>query len=271
MSKGPGAFPPEDRDRNCRACAGWGWQNFTDNEHDLIAQLDSCHQEVFRSPYFDVRGLGAVIPGRRFCPKCCGRERRAEDKSHFAQWRLDLRALETLVSRVRQGESIGMIEHAETDFLHALERLVATDRGEIYTCDSVYMKLAKSQRPEETRARKKRNVPSLSNELTELASLRKSGVLTEKEFKLAKQKLLGSAHPKTRKRQTTKPKNEGPPDLPEENDPKFTIGERVSHPNFGTGRVASISGTGREAEIEINFHRKGRKVLSLAFAPLKKI
>lgn len=273
MSKGPGNFPPEDRDRNCRACDGWGWQNFTDSEHDLIAQLDSCHQEVFSRPYFEDRAIESGKPERRFCPKCCGRERRAEDKSRFAQWRLDLRALETLVSRVRQGESFSPIEPNGGGSLNdSLGQKFAAESGRTYTYNSVYMNLAKSPHPGRTHALKKRSPLSLSDELTQLASLRKSGALTEDEFKLAKQKLLGSTSPKRRMRQTTKPEiNEEPPDLPEENDWRFSIGDRVSHPDFGTGRVISISGSGRKEEIEINFHRKGRKVLSLAFAPLKKI
>lgn len=109
-------------------------------------------------------------------------------------------------------------------------------------------------------------------ELAALAKLHDEGVLTDEEFKLAKQKLLGSTSPKGRRDHTTKPKvNEEPLELPEEIDRKFSIGDRVSHPSFGTGRVTSISGSGRKAEIEINFHRKGRKVLSLAFAPLRKL
>ncbi len=109
-------------------------------------------------------------------------------------------------------------------------------------------------------------------ELAALAKLHDEGVLTDEEFKLAKQKLLGSTSPKGRRRRTTKPEvNEGSPDLSEENEPTFGIGDRVSHPSFGTGQVISISGSGRGAEIEIHFHRKGRKLLSLAFAPLKKI
>lgn len=272
-SKGPGAFPPQDRDRNCRACGGWGWQNFTDSEHDLIAQLDSCHQEVFSRPYFEDQAIGTGKPELRFCPKCCGRERRATDKSKFEQWRLDLRALEMLVSRVRQGESFSPIEPDGGGSLNdSLGQMFAAESGRTYTYNSVYMNLAKSPRPGRTHARKKRSPLSLSDELTQLASLRKSGALTEDEFKLAKQKLLGSSSPKRRKRQTTKPEiNEEPPDLPEENDWRFSIGDRVSHPDFGTGRVILISGSGRKAEIEVNFHRKGRKVLSLAFAPLKKI
>lgn len=121
-----------------------------------------------------------------------------------------------------------------------------------------------------TRASRART--SLSVELAALAKLHDEGVLTDEEFKLAKHQLLGTTSPKGRRRRTTKPEaSEGSPDLSEENEPTFSIGDRVSHPSFGTGRVTSISGSGRKAEIEINFHRKGRKVLSLAFAPLKKI
>lgn len=229
-----------DRDRNCQACSNRGWQFFTESEHELIAKLDSCHQEVFGSPYFDT--LNTVhwgeVPSTRYCPKCTGLEGCAEEKSRFAQWRLHLRALETLVSRVRQGESFD-----------------PRAAGYYPTGGKGPVKLAKSPPPGQTHARKKRSPIILSDELTQLASLRKSGALTEEEFKLAKQKLLGSTSPNGRKRQNTKPDiYEEPPNLPEENDPIFSIGDRVSHPNFGTGRVISISGSGCKTEIEINFH-----------------
>ena len=115
--------------------------------------------------------------------------------------------------------------------------------------------------------------PSLADQIAALAELHEVGVLTDEEFKLAKQKVLGSTSPAKRKLRAPRQEDEdmGPPDLPEDNDLKFSVGDRVSHPLFGTGRVRAITGSGRKAEIVINFHRKGKKVLSMAFAPLTKI
>lgn len=198
-TKGEMSFPPSDRDMHCRACSGHGWKDFTAREHELIANLDSFHQEIFGSPYFEVHNTAhwGQLPRERFCQKCCGQERRALDNSQFAQWRLDLRALKTLVSRVQQGERFGDIETARQTysapgFAEAKRGDMIIARGGTYTYESVYMFLAKNTRPKKSRTGRTRNRPSLSDELVQLASLKESGDLTEEEFRLAKQKLLGS-------------------------------------------------------------------------------
>lgn len=261
-TKGEESFPPENRDKNCRGCAGYGWLDFTTREHNLIEELNSCHQEVFGSPYFEVHNTvhWGQLPSQRFCPKCCGLERRARDNSQFAQWRLDLRALKSLVSRVQRGERFGDIETAHQNYATSenslsdemqARKIIAS--GRTYTYESVYMRMAEKTRPKQSRGGNTRNRPSLSDELTQLAHLKKSGDLTEEEFKFAKQKLLGS------------------PDVSEKNHHTFSVGDRVSHPQHGRGRVASISGSGRTTEIEINFDGMGKKLFLLAIAPLTKL
>ena len=259
-TKSEESFPPENRDKNCRGCAGYGWLDFTTREHNLIEELNSCHQEVFGSPYFEVNNTAhwGQLPSQRFCPKCCGLERRTRDNSQFAQWRLDLRALKALVSRVHQGEKFGDIEAAysdqsNSDFNERIGRMLNIKSGRASTYESVYMKLAKSTRPKQNRVGSKRNSPSLSDELVQLASLKESGDLTEEEFKLAKQKLLGS------------------PDATDKNHLTFSVGDRVSHHQLGRGRVTSISGSGRTTEIEINFDGMGKKCFLLAITPLTKL
>lgn len=278
-TKGEESFPPKNRDKNCRSCAGYGRLDFTTREHNLIEELDSCHQEVFGSPYFEVHNTAhwGQLPSQRFCPKCCGLERRARDNSQFAQWRLDLRALKTLVSRVQQGEKFGDIEAAyshqsNSDFNERIDRILNIKNGKTSTYESVYMKLAKKTLAKQNRTVRTRNRPNLSDELTRLAHLKESGDLAEEEFKLAKQKLLGSPNPNGRKRQPRKQEiDDRPPSLLEANQFKFDVGDRVSHPQFGRGRVISISGSGSKTEIEIKFHRNGIKVLALAWAPLTKL
>ncbi len=179
---------------SCGACGGYGWVGFTLSEQRLVEQLESAHQEVFGSPYFDLNYIGAQFPAGRFCLKCCGPERRTRDDRQIAQWRRDLRALKKLVSRVREGESF---------------------KGDVWMN---FEQLAKSPRPkkEKKRKRQKRSKPSLSEELAELARLRETGALNELEFKVAKHKLLDAPNPKKLKRQAARKENdEGPPDLPE--------------------------------------------------------
>jgi hypothetical protein len=99
------------------------------------------------------------------------------------------------------------------------------------------MYLANSPRVVQSSASRKKSRPntSLVEELTQLASLRSSGALTKEEFKRAKQKLLGSISPAKRKLQALRQEDEdmGPPDLPEDNESKFSVGDRVSHSGLG--------------------------------------
>ena len=144
--------------------------------------------------------------------------------------------------------------------------------GRTYTYESLYMRIAKKKRLKQSRAGSTQNRPSLSDELTQLAHLKESGDLTEEEFKLAKQKLLGAHNPKGRKRQPRKQEIDvRPPGLLEANQFKFDVGDHVSHPQFGRGRVISISGSGSKTEIEIQFQRNVIEVFALAWAPLTKI
>ena len=48
----------------------------------------------------------------------------------------------------------------------------------------------------------------------------------------------------------------------------FSAGDSVSHPNFGTGTVTEISGTGANARIVIRFDDGQEKTLSLTVAPI---
>ena len=51
--------------------------------------------------------------------------------------------------------------------------------------------------------------------------------------------------------------------------PSFAVGDRVSHPNFGTGYVVFLDKATKT--IKIDFDNFGNKVLSLGIAPIKKI
>ncbi|MDA8335887.1 MAG: UvrD-helicase domain-containing protein, partial [Peptococcaceae bacterium] len=51
--------------------------------------------------------------------------------------------------------------------------------------------------------------------------------------------------------------------------PRFRPGDRVVHRIWGPGEVVRIEGSGRSAEVEVDFPRLGKKVLMLQYAPLK--
>jgi DNA helicase-2/ATP-dependent DNA helicase PcrA len=54
--------------------------------------------------------------------------------------------------------------------------------------------------------------------------------------------------------------------------PAFRRGERVAHDRFGTGTIADVTGTGREAKVTVDFDDEsiGRKRLVIAFAGLSR-
>lgn len=52
---------------------------------------------------------------------------------------------------------------------------------------------------------------------------------------------------------------------------EYTVGDKVSHPTFGEGRVVSIKGQGNEAVIVVGFPDKGIKKLLAQYAKLKKL
>ena len=52
----------------------------------------------------------------------------------------------------------------------------------------------------------------------------------------------------------------------------FAIGARVRHRKFGSGTIAELSGTGREAKVKVDFDDEtvGRKTLVIAQANLER-
>lgn len=53
--------------------------------------------------------------------------------------------------------------------------------------------------------------------------------------------------------------------------PPYPPGSRVRHPQFGEGVVASVSGSGTSARVEVNFRGLGKKTLVLEYARLKRV
>ena len=54
--------------------------------------------------------------------------------------------------------------------------------------------------------------------------------------------------------------------------PRFAIGVRVKHRKFGSGTIAELSGSGRDAKVKVDFDDEsiGRKTLVIAQANLER-
>ncbi|MDZ7779370.1 MAG: UvrD-helicase domain-containing protein [Gemmatimonadota bacterium] len=65
--------------------------------------------------------------------------------------------------------------------------------------------------------------------------------------------------------------SESDPDLSLNQDlPRFTQGERVVHPTFGSGAVVEVTGFGRDLKVTVDFDDAGRKKLLARYASLEK-
>jgi len=53
--------------------------------------------------------------------------------------------------------------------------------------------------------------------------------------------------------------------------PTFTLGQRISHAQFGEGVVVDYEGSGAHTRVQVNFESVGQKWLVLAFANLARI
>jgi DNA helicase II / ATP-dependent DNA helicase PcrA len=63
-----------------------------------------------------------------------------------------------------------------------------------------------------------------------------------------------------------------PEEAPSQDLPRFVPGERVRHGRFGSGTIAELSGSGRDAKVTVDFDDEGigRKRLVIAFAGLER-
>jgi len=63
-----------------------------------------------------------------------------------------------------------------------------------------------------------------------------------------------------------------PEEAPSQDLPRFVPGERVRHTRFGSGTIAELSGSGRDAKVTVDFDDEsiGRKRLVIAFAGLER-
>ena len=203
-SKGEGSFPPRDRNRNCRRCGGWGWQNYDHDELALIDTIEELSQLVFGREFFLI-GLGSDKPSMRFCPGCCGRERKVRDEVFLADCHEVVDILRE-ISELQQDDRDLALKNSQGicgyDVLNELtgpgiaqsygsgiDRKIK--RARPWRKSEKTSKASKPKRSRKSGAESSAKQSSIADDLTKLAALFEKGALTKKEFQQAKEKLLG--------------------------------------------------------------------------------
>jgi len=59
-----------------------------------------------------------------------------------------------------------------------------------------------------------------------------------------------------------------PPTTPPPRVANWRVGQRVSHPDFGEGKILSVEGTGQNAKVQVFFMNGAKKKLLVKYAPL---
>ncbi len=72
-------------------------------------------------------------------------------------------------------------------------------------------------------------------------------------------------------RRSSRPAGRQRPQSLEIDGEEFSVGDRVVHPSFGTGRLTELVGEGERAEATVEFDEAGVKHLVLAYAPLVRV
>ena len=163
------------RNWGCRLCRGDGYVRKTSRELKEDEEFTRLIDLVFE-PEPEVWGLGGpgrevAPPGHKMCPECY--EYYAKDDSfRRGDMRTELKALRILAKRTERGE-----------------KFTRKNLGGNRPSDL----LRDSPLPKPKIVKPKTSKVSLSEQLTQLAALRESGALTAQEFKLAKERLLGTS------------------------------------------------------------------------------
>ena len=156
---------------DCRLCHGDGWVRKTLSERNVDEEFEMLMNLVF-GPEDIEEGFASYGRERFLAPlkhKRCSRCHEDEAESDLREIyfrRKELKALRILAERTERGEKFSRGEPSTVLLNHPLPKKKATQS--------------------------KKSNQSLSEQLTQLAALRESGALTAQEFKLAKERLLGT-------------------------------------------------------------------------------
>lgn len=149
----------------CRRCGGNDLVQKTLREISEDDEQDALHLRVFGPEEVGFVNAPYRAPvGHKWCTLCHPFREREDLQPN-------LRALRVLADRTERGEKFTREQHGG-DFFKNLVREMSP--------------------PKRNNVKPKKTNNSLSEQLTQLAALRKTGALTAKEFKLAKQRLLES-------------------------------------------------------------------------------
>ena len=163
---------------DCRLCRGDRWVRMTSREINQDEEFERLMDFVFGplEPVPEPEGFGApgpsLPPECKWCPEC--KEWDAGwDSLKRKEMRTELMALRILAKRTERGEKF------------------SGDRTTRNSCKPLdYLDIPL---PKPKIVKPKTSKVSLSEQLTQLAALRESGALTAQEFKLAKERLLGTS------------------------------------------------------------------------------
>ena len=172
---------------NCRLCRGYKFVRKTSRELKEDEEFARLNELVFGPEEWGLGSRGETPPPKcKWCPECYESHAK-DDFFRRRKMRTDLKALRKTAERIERGEKVSR------------EKL-----GENRPSDL----LRDSPLPKPKIVKPKTSKVSLSEQLTQLAALRESGALTAQEFKLAKERLLGTSKT-TAKGKSKKKKSEG--------------------------------------------------------------
>lgn len=159
---------------NCRLCHGDGWVPKTSRERNEDEKFEMLMELVY-GPAEIVEGFGGpgretAPPKHKMCPEC-HEDDAVWEAIRRGSMREELKALRILAKRTERGEKFS---REDLDF--GSPALLLRDRP----------------LPKKKVAKSKKSSQSLSEQLTQLAALKESGALTAREFKIAKERLLGT-------------------------------------------------------------------------------
>ena len=162
---------------NCRLCHGDGWVRKTLRERNVDEEFEMLMNLVFGTediedgfPHYG-RPLFGAPPKHKRCPRC--HEDEAESDLREIEFRRkELKALRILAERTERGEKFS--------------------RDQLLLDEGPSTVLRNRPLPKKKALKSKKSSQSLSGQLTQLAALKESGALTAREFKTAKERLLGT-------------------------------------------------------------------------------
>lgn len=253
----------------CRNCRGRGLVPLTREESELLARLAELSQFVFGKRYL-LTSIGYGEPTQKLCPICesqgqTGHQIRSKGQRFMTEMGLrhcaiDREILEELATRKQDGGSIPIPDTpwGEDAIKVLFPEEMKRRRDEAYRQFEIErwgFELTQHDLIQESSvSTKETQSVTPAEQITLLNQLLQSGAITQIEFDLIKQRLIG-----------VEPIPKG------DSGGMLAPGDRVAHNTLGNGVVLYITGSGESCEAMIHFDSGENKKLSLAWSPLTRI